>query len=44
MLLEEGAVTNALCTAFVCKHCNSGKNSSKPRAVQRFVHVSHSGL
>ena len=25
MLLEEGAVTNALCTAFVCKHCNSGK-------------------
>ena len=21
MLLEEGAVTNALCTAFVCKHC-----------------------
>ena len=20
MLLEEGAVTNALCTAFVCKH------------------------
>ena len=30
MLLEEGAVTNALCTAFVCKHCNSGKNSSTP--------------
>ena len=25
MLLEEGAVTNALCTAIVCKHCNSGK-------------------
>ena len=25
MLLEEGAITNALCTAFVCKHCNSGK-------------------
>ena len=25
MLLEEGGVTNALCTAFVCKHCNSGK-------------------
>ena len=25
MLLEEGAVANALCTAFVCKHCNSGK-------------------
>ena len=30
MLLEEGAVTNALCTALVCKHCNSGKNSSTP--------------
>ena len=28
MLLEEDAVTNALCTAFVCKHCNSGNNSS----------------
>ena len=25
MLLEEGAVANALHTAFVCKHCNSGK-------------------
>ena len=25
MLLEEGAITNALLTAFVCKHCNSGK-------------------
>ena len=25
MLLEEGAVANALRTAFVCKHCNSGK-------------------
>ena len=25
MLLEEGAVVNALCTAFLCKHCNSGK-------------------
>ena len=25
MLLEESAVTNALCTAFVCKHCNSGE-------------------
>ena len=24
MLLEEGGVTNALCTAFVCKDCNSG--------------------
>ena len=23
MLLEEGTVANALCTAFVCKHCNS---------------------
>ena len=23
MLLEEGAVANALRTAFVCKHCNS---------------------
>ena len=30
MLLEEGAVTNVLCTAFVCKHCNSGKNSLTP--------------
>ena len=32
MLLEEGAVANALRTAFVCKHCNSGKNynSSTP--------------
>ena len=25
MLLEEGAVTNALRTTFVCKHCNSGR-------------------
>ena len=25
MLLEEGAVANALRSAFVCKHCNSGK-------------------
>ena len=25
MFLEEGAVTNVLCTAFVCKHCNSGR-------------------
>ena len=25
MLLEEGAVANALRTAFVCKHCNSEK-------------------
>ena len=25
MLLEEGAIANALRTAFVCKHCNSGK-------------------
>ena len=25
MLLEEGAVANALRTAFVCKHCNSAK-------------------
>ena len=25
MLLEEGAVANALRTAFVCKHCNSRK-------------------
>ena len=23
MLLEEGAVTNALCNVFVCKHCNT---------------------
>ena len=30
MLLEEGAVTNTLCTAFVCKHCNSEKNRSTP--------------
>ena len=30
MLLEEGAVTNALCIAFVYKHCNSEKNSSTP--------------
>ena len=30
MLLEEDEATNALCTAFVCKHCNSGKNSSTP--------------
>ena len=29
MLLEEGPVANALRIAFVCKHCNSGKNYNR---------------
>ena len=34
MLLEEGAVANALRTAFVCKHYNSGK-------ITKFSTLSH---
>ena len=47
MILEEGAVTNALRTAFVGKHCNSGKITIVQHPEIRkglFVHVSHSGL
>ena len=36
MLLEEGAVANSLRTAFVCKHCDSGK-------IAIVQHPEHSG-